>query len=162
MFKDMRRKEKQMSEDRMIEILKTGEYGVLSLLNEQGYPYGVPVNYVYNHDKLYIHCAKTGSKVEGIRKEEKVSFGVVPTHGVISKQFTSYFESVIVFGRAKLIEGEATIAPLKAFIEKYSPEYIESGFKYAEGSFGKTIIIEISPEHITGKSSNLDKMNESF
>ena len=155
MFKEMRRKEKQITEERIIEILNTGEYGVLSVLDASGYPYGVPVNYVYNQDKIYVHCAKAGAKLEAILKEPKVSFNIVKTHGVIAERFTSYYESVTVFGNAYLVEGEETIAPLKSFIDKYASEYTENGYKYAEGSFQKTMIIEIKPENITGKASNM-------
>lgn len=155
MFKEMRRKEKLMTDQRVKEILKEGEYGVLSVLNDLGYPYGVPVNYVYKDEKLFIHCAKAGAKLEAILKEPKVSFNIVMTHGVIAERFTSYYESVTVFGKAELMEGESAIAPLKAFIDKYSPEYKEGGYKYAEGSFAKTMIIEIVPESVTGKSSNM-------
>lgn len=161
MFKEMRRKEKEMSEDRLNEILKTGEYGVLSVLDSTGYPYGVPVNYVFVEGKLYVHCAKVGAKLEAILKNPKVSFNIVATHGLIAERFTSFYESVTLFGQAKLIEGEETVPPLKAFIDKYSSDYREGGYKYAEGSFKETMIIEVTPAHITGKSSNMPKGSES-
>ncbi len=161
MFKEMRRKEKQMSEDRVAEILNSGEYGVLSVLDSNGYPYGVPVNYVFLDQKLFIHCAMAGAKLEAIINNPKVSFNIVATHGLISERFTSYYESVTLFGEAKLVKGEATIGPLKAFIDKYASEYVDGGYKYAERSFKETMIIEVTPAHISGKSSNMSKGSES-
>ena len=63
-FREMRRKDRQVYDDMVSEILEKGEYGVISVSGENGYPYGVPVNYVYLNGNIYIHCAKTGHKLD--------------------------------------------------------------------------------------------------
>ena len=71
-FREMRRKDRQVYDDLINEILGKGEYGVISLTGENGYPYGVPVNYAYHNDGIYIHCAKIGHKLDAIKKDSNI------------------------------------------------------------------------------------------
>jgi len=60
---DIRRQDRLLDEKRATEILKSSEFGILSISDENGQPYGIPVNYVWNGDnKIYIHCAPEGKK----------------------------------------------------------------------------------------------------
>ncbi len=83
MFRELRRKNQQLSETEARSILKNGTYGVLSVQGDDGYPYGVPMNYVYGDDAIYFHCAKEGHKLEGFQRSDKVSFCVVGEDEVI-------------------------------------------------------------------------------
>ncbi|GAB6107131.1 pyridoxamine 5'-phosphate oxidase family protein [Fusibacter bizertensis] len=156
MFKPMRRSKKEMPIDRIERLIETGEYGVLAVLDSNGYPYSIPVNYVSDEKNIYIHCAPEGMKIDAILANNKVSFTIVGRHTVVAKRFSSDFESVVCFGKARFIEDtEQKLEVLKSFVLKYAPEFKEGGFKYAGTDHMKTAIIAIQIDHKTGKT-NLD------
>lgn len=99
MFRESRKPEKTLSESEMKEILTIAEYGVLSTVGEDGYPYGIPVNFVYDGENLYFHGAKEGHKVDNLRFSNKVAFTVVVDTQVLPKEFNTKFRSVIVLER---------------------------------------------------------------
>ena len=109
MFREMRRKRQQMSQAETIEILEKGSSGVLSVYGDDDYPYGVPISYVYDDGKIYLHCAKTGHKIDGIIKNPKVSFCVTAQDLVVPEEYTSYFKSVIAFGHGRILEKDTEI-----------------------------------------------------
>lgn len=100
MFREMRRKKQVLSLEENIAVLNRGTSGVLAVSGDDGYPYAVPLSYVYHDNTLFFHCAKTGHKLDAIARNEKVSFCVIDKDDVVSAEYTSYFRSVIVFGRA--------------------------------------------------------------
>ncbi|NLK42990.1 MAG: pyridoxamine 5'-phosphate oxidase family protein [Tissierellia bacterium] len=151
MFREMRRIEKLSSIDRAEEILTNGEYGVLSTIGENGYPYGVALNYVYMNNRIYVHSAKEGHKLDNIKFSSKVSFFVVSYSELIPNKFETYYDSVVCFGDAQQVEGEEKDLALRKFIEKYSKEFMESGEKYISNMKDKTTIIRINILHKTGK-----------
>lgn len=152
MFREMRRKDREISINDSREILTKACYGVLSTISENGYPYGVPVNYVFYNGYIYFHSAKEGHKIDNIKNNSKVSFSIVGSEEVLPDQFTTNYESVIAFGEAEevyeLEKGEA----LLEIIKKYSPEFIEKGKKYIEALESKTTVIKIDIKHLSGKS----------
>ena len=77
MFRELRKKEKQMNEEEMLAILNEGDYGIICLNTKEGYPYGVPVNYVYDQGKIYFHGGNKGLKYESVMENEKASFTIV-------------------------------------------------------------------------------------
>ena len=78
MFRKMRRFKQELSHEECVEVLKTQPRGVLSVLGEDGYPYGLPMTHWYNEvdGKIYFHCAGEGHKIDAIRACDKVSFCV--------------------------------------------------------------------------------------
>jgi len=154
MFRPMRRDKKAMTQSHMDDLIKSGEYGDLAVLDTNGYPYAVPVNYVSDDTHIYIHCALEGSKLDAIAANNKVSFTIVGHHAIVASRFSSDFESVICFGKAYLIEDQAEkIELLKKFIYKYSPDFEVGGIKYVGTDFMKTKMIAIEIEHKTGKTN---------
>lgn len=154
MFKPLRRAKNKMPDLDAQKILESGEYGVLAVLDVNGYPYAVPVNYVMDGEKLWVHCATEGAKIEAISAHSAVSFTVVGRHSVDAKRFSSDYESVICFGQAQVIEDAALkVDVLQRFINKYAKAYIESGYKYVDNDHMKTAVIEISIEHTSGKTN---------
>ena len=103
MFRKMRRKNQQLSQGEAIEILQTWPTGIMGVIGDDGYPYTVPLNYVFSDDKLFFHCAKEGHKIDSIRKNDKVAFCVIEKDEVVSKAFATKFRSVVVFGRARIL-----------------------------------------------------------
>ena len=98
MFQTMRRKRQELSREDTAAILERRASGVLALAEEGGFPYAVPLSYVYTGDKLYFHCAKSGHKLGLIRQNPKASFCVVDQDQIVPEEYTTYFRSAIVFG----------------------------------------------------------------
>ena len=100
----MRRKNQALTEEECIAILQNGTSGVLATAGEDGdYPYAVPLSYVYWNSRLYFHCAGEGHKLEAIARNPRVSFCVVDQDQVVPDKYTTYFRSVIVFGKARIL-----------------------------------------------------------
>jgi len=150
-MRTMRRMDRKMEDGAAFELLKKGEYGILSTCGKENQPYGVPVNYVVIDNSIYIHCALVGSKIDNINANNKVSFTVVGKTKVLQDKFSTEYESVIVMGVASIIPEEERTEPLLEFINKYSPEYLKEGREYIERAKNKTNIIKIVIESITGK-----------
>ena len=89
-FRDMRRKRQQLSEAESIGILQKATSGTLALLGDNGYPYAVPISYVYHEGKLYFHSALSGHKVDAIRQCDKASFCVIELDDVQPKKYTTF------------------------------------------------------------------------
>lgn len=154
MFRAMRRKKQLLSKEETIDILNSGTSGILGVLGDDGYPYTVPVSYTFEDDKILIHSAIEGHKVDSIKKNEKVSFCVIDRDEVKQKTFTSHYRSAIIFGRARIITGDSEKqAVLESIVEKLSPDYIEEGHEYIKNDMHRVVIIEIKIEHITAKAA---------
>ena len=150
-MKSMRRIDRQMSEAEAKELLGRGEYGVLALIDEEGRPYGVPLNYVYANDAVYVHCALQGKKLSAIAANPQACFTVVGNTQVLPDKFATNYESVMVFGPAAIVEAAEKEAALEAIIQKYSAAFIEEGHAYIEKFRAATHVVKISAAHITGK-----------
>lgn len=152
MLKEMRRKDRELSQEEAMSILLKGEYGILSTIGEE-YPYAVPVNYVVANNKIYIHgTCEESQKGENIERNPKVCFTVVGDTEVLPSKFSERYESAVVLGIAKLSNKEDKIMALEEFINKYSSDFKESGMKYIKADMDKVSIYEISIEQITGKA----------
>lgn len=118
----MRRFKQELPHEEVLRILNEGKVGVWAVSGDEGYPYAVPVNFVYDQGFIYIHSALQGHKIDAISRNPKCSFCIIDKDDVIPEEFTSYFRSVIVFGEAELIEIEKDkIAALHLLCRKYSP-----------------------------------------
>ena len=154
MFREMRRKNQQLTREAAETVLREGTSGVLSLLGDQGYPYGVPLSYVYEDGKLYFHCAKEGHKLDAIRREEKCSFCVIQQDQIVPERFTTYFRSVIAFGRVRILEeDQAKRAAAEKLARRYCPGDEEGLERELRGSWNSLCVLEMEVEHLTGKQA---------
>nr|WP_312578531.1 pyridoxamine 5'-phosphate oxidase family protein [Sedimentibacter sp.] len=151
MFKEMRRSDKMLSNEEMLDIMETAEYGILSTMGENGFPYGVPVNFVYKDNNIYFHCALTGHKLENISYNSNVSFCVVKDVELIPDDFNTKFKSVISFGKAEEVTDDKKNEVFKLFIEKFSKEFIPQGMEYIKKASSGAKIFGIKVEHMTAK-----------
>ena len=120
MFKQMRRIKQQLSEKECIDILQRQNVGTLALAKNGDYPYAVPLNYVYYNGKIYFHCAITGHKIDIIKKQNKASFCVIDKDTVVPEKYTTFYRSVIVFGKAEIVEDDVEkMVALKELSYKY-------------------------------------------
>lgn len=153
-FREMRRKGQQLSEDESIAILHKATSGTLALSGDDGYPYAVPLSYVYDAGRLYFHSALTGHKVDAIRKCDKASFCVVEQDDVHPEKYTTFFRSVIAFGRIHIIEDEAEkISAARMLGNRYNPGNDESLQKELEKGLSRMLMIRFDIEHLTGKEA---------
>ena len=154
MFREMRRKKQALSTEESLAILNRGISGVLAVTGDQGYPYAVPLSYVYDNNKIFFHCALSGHKLDAIAANNKVSFCVVGQDRVMPQEYTTYFRSVIIFGRARILEDpiEKRTA-LEKLAAKYSPEQETGRHREIDRLFERTCMVEIVIEHITGKEA---------
>lgn len=100
----MRRFKQALSTEEIEEILKRNTSGVLALIDEKGFPYAVPLSYVLHENCLYFHGAKTGHKMKAMLSNPKASFCVIDQDQVVSKHFTTFYRSAIVFGMMRIID----------------------------------------------------------
>ena len=151
MFREMRRKRQLLPQEQALEILENGTSGVLALSGDGGYPYAVPMSYVYNDGKIYFHCAKAGHKIDAIRACDKASFCIHDEGVRMDGEWPVHFRSVIVFGRiAPVTDEAATALACKELSRKFTPddEYFNKEYAAAKD---RVLCLALTPEHITGK-----------
>lgn len=153
MFRKLLRHKQQLADSECVDILKNEPRGVLSVIGDRGYPYGLPLDHWYceENGKLYFHCGKIGHKLDAIRSCDKVSYCVMDSGTPEEGGWALYFRSVIVFGRARIIEDKARIVEITRQLSyKFTDDaaYVEDEIrKFAAG----TLCVELTPEHISGK-----------
>lgn len=148
----MRKKEREISQEEAAKLFEQGEYGVLSLLDEDGAPYGVPLSYAYADGELFIHCATEGRKLDGLRKNPAVSFCVVGETELLPAKFTTRYESVIAAGVARELAGTEKDEAIFTLVRKYAPEHLDSGAAYIKSAGDKTCAFAIRITAMTGKA----------
>lgn len=154
MFRKMRRDAQLLLEEESIQILRDGKSGVLSLLGDEGYPYGVPLSYSYVDGKLYFHGAVTGHKVDAVINCDKASFCVVAQDDVKPEALTTHYKSVIAFGRVSILTGEEKLSAILSIGRKYSSVLgDEKLMEEINGAMDCMSLICLEIEHLTGKQS---------
>ena len=149
---NLRRKDRAISRQEALDILSSGEYGILSTASPDGQPYGVPVSFCVIGDSIYFHCALEGHMLTNILSNSRVSFCVVGRTQVQPEKFGTKYESSIVFGIATEAFDLEKHDALVGLIKKYSSAYCDEGLKYIEKSTSKTRVYKISINSISGKS----------
>ena len=159
-FRSMRRKRQQLSEEKSIGILQKSTAGTLALLGDGGYPYAVPISYVYAEGKMYFHSALSGHKVDAIRNCNKASFCVIDKDDVQPAKYTTFFRSVIAFGRIHIIEDEQEkLETARLLGDRYNPNQEEALQKELERGLSRMMMIRFDIEHLTGKQA-IELINE--
>ena len=152
-FRSLTRKNQEISEEECIELLKNTKRGVLSVLGDEGYPYGSPINHYYNEEdgKIYFHGGMSGHKVDAMKRCDKVSFCVMDDGEQLDGDWFLTFRSVIVFGRMELIEDMETIREVSTKLSyKFTDDtgYIEDEIRR---SGQRTLMYALNIENICGK-----------
>ncbi len=154
MFRPLTRLKQQIPEAECLEILKKEKRGILSVLGDDGYPYGMPMNHFYCEEdgKIYFHSARQGHKVDAIRRCSKVSYCVVGEGRAVPGKWALRFRSVIVFGKVELIEDRERMEKITAELSRKFTEDEEYIRREIERSGPVTLLFALIPEHITGKT----------
>ena len=154
MFREMRRIKQQLTDQEIQEIIVRNTCGTLALLGDEGYPYSVPLSYVYTENKFYFHSAKTGHKIDAVKNYEKASFSIIDKYVLVPEEYTAYFRSVIAFGKVRLLEDPQEIRfALDLLGKKVRPGFEKERLNEVNISLPKVAIIEFTVEHLSGKES---------
>ena len=158
MFRTMRRFKQQISEEECIRILQEEKRGILSMHGEDGYPYGIPMNHWYNPEdgKLYFHCAKTGHKLDAIRKNDKVSYCVYDQGFRKDGDWALNIRSVVVFCRARIVDDAEDDLRRRIAVGLCRKFTDDEAFLQKElvNAMPRAAFLELTPDHMTGKLVN--------
>ena len=160
-FRKMRRAAQELDHEACLEMIQRATSGVLSVIGDEGYPYGVPLSFVYVDGKagsggtFYFHCAKTGHKIDALRACDKACFTIIDRDDVVADEFTTYFKSVIAFGHVRILETREEIMPaIRMLADRYSPdESDEKKSAEIDREFAGLAMLELTVEHMTGKEA---------
>jgi hypothetical protein len=151
-MRELRRKDRAITNDEALAILNKAEFGVLSTVSDDGKPYGVPLNFCFIDNCIYFHCAMEGQKIDHIEKNKSVSFCAVGATEILPDKFATVYESVIVSGEAEEIFNDNKQAALEGLLKKYSSDYFDDGLAYIEKLNAKTRVFRINILHVSGKA----------
>ena len=155
MFRKMRSKKQELTEKQCLDILRRAKTATLALSGDDGYPYSVPMNFVYEDGKIYFHGAKEGHKIDAIKNNPKVSMSI------IEEELTTYFRSVILFGEARILQEDDEIYhAIKTLGLKYNEDEVTVE-KEIQREWKALCCIEITIEHISGKQA-IELVNKNY
>lgn len=156
MFREMRRFKQQISDAECVKLLIGQPRGILSMIGDDGYPYGIPLDHWYSEKdgKLYFHCAKAGHKMDAIARCDKVSYCVMDEGFRREGEWALNIKSVVIFGRIRVVDDdEKKLEICTELSRKFTSdeEYIK---KETESAFSRVACLELTIEHMTGKLVN--------
>ncbi len=153
MNEKMRRAEKQLTEEETLKLFQEAEYGVLSLLDENNRPYGLPLSFALCDGALYFHCsAAGGKKIASIEHCQNASFTVVDHTQLLPQQFSTLYMSAIAYGSVEILrDGAEKRKGIEAIVRKYSPDYLEQGLAYIDRAIDKIFVLRFEIQRMTGK-----------
>ena len=150
-FRPMRRFKQEATAEECLTVLETAPRGILSVQGENGYPYGVPMNYVLVDNMIYFHCAREGHKLDAVRANEKVCFTVLSEPIKNPGEWWNCFTSVICFGRiSEVKDEERRNFALRALGAKLFPAGYDIEADLAKNS-SKAQVLELTIDHMSGK-----------
>ena len=154
MNREMRRRDRAISNEEALAILKNGEFGVLSTVDENGLPYGVPLSYVVIGMEIFFHCAHQGRKIDNIKFQARAHFCVVNgVQAVYDNDFSTFYESVMAYGGIREVTAtEEKNDILLALAQKYLPAYFDKAQHDINRSFKQTAVYGLKIEKISGKA----------
>lgn len=156
MFRELSRKSKQLPREACIDLLKTETRGVLSVLGDEGYPYGTPMNHYYCEEDgcIYFHCGRAGHRLDSLRKQNKVSFCVYD-HGYRNQgEWALNVHSVVVFGRIEIIDNvDEVVRIVTPLCHKFTMDEAYIRDEIARSAKG-TLLLKLIPKHMCGKLVN--------
>ena len=155
MFRKMRRCQQALSQEEIEDVLYRGSSGVLALSGDDDYPYAVPISYVYDGEKLFFHCAKSGHKLDAIQRKAKASFCVIDQDQIVPEAYTAYYRSVIAFGKIQVMKDERAMrAAIEKLAVKYAPaDTADHRSAAIHREWQSLCMLEMSIDSITGKEA---------
>ena len=152
MFRPIKRQKQALNKERCEYILSSSLRGVLAVIGDGGYPYTVPLNHYFSEDGcLYFHSGRVGHKIDSIKSSNKASYSVISDGVKKEGSWIKEFESVVVFGTIEIIDDkELTKSITRKLSHKFTNDenYIDNEIEHF---LSATILLKLTPEHITGK-----------
>ena len=154
-MRGMQNAKRKLTGEQALEVLKRGEFGVLSTVCDDGLPYGVPLKYAMNGSyTVYFHGATAGQKLDNLKHNDRVCLTVVPTATVDSDRVTTRFESVMAFGTAAIVTEEAEKKQaLNLLLERFSPMNEQQAADYIDRYLNDVAVIRMEIEYLSGKAN---------
>lgn len=162
MFREMRRRKQELEREELLELLNAGDHGILTVHGEDGYPYPVPINYVFLENGIdgtaeqgafYFHCSREGHKMDAVKQDPKASFCVVGQHEVVAEKFATRYKSVVAFGQVNIVDEPTMRDALYKLSKKFDPAAHESILRVIEEDLPGCAVLELVVDHMTGKRS---------
>ena len=154
MFQKMRRFKQELPQTEIDRILQINTSGVLAVIDNNGYPYSVPLSYVYSNGNIYFHSAKSGHKIDAINNCKKATFCIIDKDDVQPEKYTTFYKSVIAFGNVEIVnDSEEALSAIKKLGEKYYPNHSIELRNEIEKFKTAFLIIKFDIKHITGKQA---------
>lgn len=177
--KIVRRKDREMNAVFGKEVIDKARYGMVSMIDEENEPYGLPLSIVRDGERLYFHSAKEGKKVDILKKNPKVCIVFVGDVNIpdnyskdeldeitkdeskaallISSVFTTEYESAMVKGEVKLVEDqEERVKALGLICEKYTPDKVAYFNMAIKAGLKRTNVYRVEIEKLTAKRKKYD------
>ena len=153
-MREMRRKERQITEEEAWAVVDKCEYAFLAMTAEDGTPYGLPVTIVREGRNVYFHSAMEGRKVECLRRQPRVCLTCVGENQVLPERYTTLYASAVAFGTAReLTDAREKTEALRLLCRRYAPNHMDGFDAAMDASLGRTAVWCIAVEEITGKSN---------
>jgi nitroimidazol reductase NimA-like FMN-containing flavoprotein (pyridoxamine 5'-phosphate oxidase superfamily) len=150
----MRRAARRLPPAGCLELLRRGEWGVLALCSE-GQPYGVPLNYVLREEgevpSLLFHCAPAGLKLDILDRAPRACFTVVPDAEIRPENLTTRYESVMIFGTVRRLEGEEHADALRSLGMRFSRDFPDAVARALLRESSSAAALRLDVQGMTGK-----------
>jgi nitroimidazol reductase NimA-like FMN-containing flavoprotein (pyridoxamine 5'-phosphate oxidase superfamily) len=154
----LRRKDRALDPELSLSILQEGEYGVLATTSPERGPLATPLNYVCLDGRIYFHAAREGHKMENLAQDPRVCFCIVGPTKVLPNSLSMAYVSVIILGRASLVEGDEKKLALEALVRRFGGALPEGGADCVGDEASDTAVIRIDIESLQGKGAHLDEL----
>ena len=153
-MREMRRSKQALTQTECEAVLERNTSGVLAVTGDGGYPYAVPLSYVWRDGKVYFHWARLGHTLDAVRADDRASFCVVDQDHIVPEEYTTYYRSVIVFGRVRILDDPAEKRrAIELLAEKYRPGCSEAAAAEIDGAWERFCMAELSAEAVSGKQA---------
>ncbi|MCF0123157.1 MAG: pyridoxamine 5'-phosphate oxidase family protein [Ruminiclostridium sp.] len=153
MERKMHKSKRQLPDAEAKALFEKGHHGILAVNGDDGYPYAVPVNYIYLNEKIYIHSATVGYKMDAINRDNRVCFSAILSAEILPLEVTAAFESVIATGKITLVSDEAERRlAMETFVNRFCVDAIPNGMEFLEKTLAHTNVLRIDVEQFTGKA----------
>ena len=150
-FRPMRRFKQELPEQECEDILQKAYRGFLSVIGDGGYPYSLPINFVYADGHIWFHCALEGHKMDALKACDKACFTVIGEPVREENDWGYHVKSVICFGRVRIVSDEAERrARLRQLGAKYFPEGYDIDSDLTKNG-PRAAVLDFTVEHMSGK-----------
>ncbi len=155
-MREIRRRDRQLTEAETMEIIQRGEYGVLCTVTPEGLPYGVPISYALDEGAniIYFHgTIQEGQKTDNLAHQPQACLTIVLQTELMPEKFATKYWSANAFGLVSNVSDEAEKRHgLKCILKKYAHDYMEQGEKYIDSAIGRARVMKMTIQSVTGKA----------